>query len=198
MDPTWTRWIAAVALALAPVAQAAGDYVGVLRPPAGPAALAIPEPGFYWPSSGPLDTRLASPVASEGFKLKLGYRYSRYLSVESGYADVGPSPLGAAYAGAGARSREFRMDTVGSVPLWTHAELYGRFGAWRATGGASLIAMDGVGRPGAGLRYGLGLKYDVTRRLGIRAEMERVAPVDRWGPREAESDQVSFGVTWRF
>lgn len=186
-------------MVLGSVAQAAGDYVGVLRPPAGLSALAIPEPGFYWPSAaGFLDSSLASPLVAEGFKLKLGYRYSRYLSVESGYADVGSAPLAMGIAGAGERSRQFRMDTVGTLPLWTNAELYGRFGAWRSTGGASLVVMDGTGRPGAGVRYGLGFKYDVTRRVGLHAEMERYSTIDRWGPREADSDQVTLGVTWRF
>ncbi len=193
------RWAAAAAMAAGSVAHAAGDYVGVLRPPGGLSALAIPEPGFYWPSSvGLLDASLATPLAAEGFKLKLGYRYSRYLSVESGYADVMSSPLGSGFSSASSRGRQFRMDTVGTLPLWTHAELYGRFGAWRSTGGASLVAMDGTGRAGAGVRYGLGFKYDVTRRVGLHAEMERFSPIDRWGPRESDTDQVTLGVTWRF
>jgi len=40
--------------------------------------------------------------------------------------------------------------------------------------------------------------YDVTRRVGVQAEMEHFSPLNRWGPREADTDQFSLGVSWRF
>lgn len=188
--------LAFAAFAFAPVAQAAGDYVGVLKIPAAPAALAIPEPGFYWRSAEPA---LAPPLLADGYQLKLGYRYSRYLAVETGYSDSGSSPLLPGFGTGVSRSRGFSMDTVGTLPLWGHASLYGRLGAWRADAGISLLGSgDASPRPGAGLRYGLGLKYDFTRALGVRAEVERLSPIDRWGPREADTDQVTLGVRWRF
>lgn len=186
--------VLALALATAPVAVAAGNYVGVLRPTAKPSAIAIPEPGFYWPSFGPFDSGFSLDAPADGFKLKLGYRYSRYFAVETGFA----APA-APFAGASARGSGFSMQTVGTLPLWSHASLYGKFGAWRSTGSASLLAGgDGMQRPGAGLRYGLGFKYDLTRRVGLQAEMERFSALDRWGPRESDTDQVTLGVTWRF
>jgi hypothetical protein len=193
------RWVAGAALAVAPLAHAGENYVGVLRIPAGLSGLAIPEPGFSWPSLPRyLDSSLASPLGTEGVKLKLGYRYSRYFAVESRYADFGSPSLAGGLAGGNERGRQFRMDTVGTLPLWGKAELYGRLGAWRSTGGASLLAMDGTGRPGAGVRYGLGFKYDLTRVLGLRAEMGHYTPIDRWGSREGDTDRVSVGFTWRF
>jgi len=42
------------------------------------------------------------------------------------------------------------------------------------------------------------LGYDLTRSVGLQAELERFAPIDRWGPREGESDQFTLGVRWRF
>lgn len=193
------RWLAALALSVSPAVPAAGDYVGVLRPPAAPTALAIPEPGFYWMPAPLFGGGLGADTATEGFKLKLGYRYSKFLSVETGYADFGSASLRSPFAGLPARGREFSMDTFGTVPLWARAALYGRVGAWRSTGGTSLLSGgDGTQRPGAGLRYGLGFKYDLTRRIGLQAEMEHFSPLDRWGLRDADSDQVSVGVSWRF
>lgn len=186
-------WLPACALVASPAALASGDYVGVLRPAA--SAIAIPEPGFYWMPERAPASGFGAGMAAERFKLRLGYRYSRYFSVETGYADSGwtgvEMPL--------ARATGFSMDTVGTLPLWTHAALYGRFGAWRSGGSTSLLAGADLGRrPSAGLRYGLGVKYDVTRRIGLQAEMERFSPLDRWGTREPDSDQVTLGVTWRF
>lgn len=196
---TCRRCLPLLAVALSPaLAQAAGDYVGVLRPSAKVAAIAIPEPGFYWSSVSFSAIRPGLDLAGDGPKLKLGYRYSRYFAVETGFADNDEAAQRRAFPPAASRGRGFSMDTVGTWPLWTHGSLYGRFGAWRTAAGPSLLMGDAVQRPGAGLRYGLGLKYDLTPRVGLKAEMERYAPLDRWGPRDSDTDQVTFGVTWRF
>lgn len=191
------RCLYLLALAVAATAQAAGDYVGVLRPTS--TAIAIPEPGFYWPVVGPFGGGLVAGPVTEGLKLKLGYRYSPYLSVETGFADSGWGTAGPLFAPATARAKGFSMDTVGTLPLWTHGALYGRLGAYRS-GGAMPFLAGGEGnlRAGSGLRYGLGLKYNVTGQFGVQAEMERFAPLDRWRTRESDTDQVSVGVSWRF
>ncbi len=191
-------WLAILAFALVPTQGVAGDYVGVLRPTAGRGPLAIPEPGFYWPTDASFGTRLGTETA-DGVKLKLGYRYSKYLALETGYADFGPAPLGSPSSATSARGRGFTMDTVGTLPLWTHVALYGRLGAWRSDGPAALVTGPEAGaRAGAGVRYGLGVKYNLTQRIGLQAEMERFSPLNRWGPRESDTDQVTFGITWRY
>jgi hypothetical protein len=195
------RWLCAFALVISPAAVAAEDYVGVLRPPASPTGLRLPESGFYWPSASPFDAGTAATAAQDGFKLKLGYRYSKYVSVETGYADFGSVSLRSPFAAGSvpAWGKGYSLDTVGTLPLWTNASLYGRLGAWRSDGGSTPLAGAEMSpRAGAGLRYGLGFKYDVTHRLGLQAEMERFSPLDRWGQREADSDQLTVGVIWRF
>lgn len=193
------RCLPVLAVALWPAwAHAGGDYVGVLRPSAKVAAIAIPEPGFYWLAASFSAIRPGLDLASDGPRLKLGYRYSRFLAVETGFADPGEATRTVPFPPASSRGRGFSMDTVGTWPLWAHGSLYGRFGAWRAAAGPSLLMGEVAQRPGAGLRYGLGLKYDLTPRVGLQAEMERFSPLDRWGPRDADTDQVTFGVTWRF
>ncbi|MCW5592169.1 MAG: outer membrane beta-barrel protein [Burkholderiales bacterium] len=195
------RWLAVLGLAAMPAAMAApGDYVGTLRPTAKPLAIAIPDRGLYWPAADAFGTSPAEPALTEGFKLKLGYRYSRYLAVETGYASFGSLSGGPNFgAMATPRGRGFSMDTIGTLPLWRHTAVYGRFGAWYSGAGVSLLgATDPTLRSGSGLRYGLGVKYDLTRSVGLQAELERFAPIDRWGPREGESDQFTLGVRWRF
>ena len=191
-----------LAAAAAPVAAAA-DYVGVLKLPSAPSAIAIPEPGFYWRSAEPSLGTMGMPSLAEGFQLKLGYRYSRYFSFETGYAGTLSASPFSAFGDLPARARGYSMDTVGTLPLWGHstwghATLYGRLGAWRSDAGVSLLPGEAASRAGAGVRYGLGLKYDVTRSVGLQAEMERFSPIDRWGPRESDTDQFKLGVRWRF
>jgi len=179
-------------------ASAGGDYVGVLRPTS--TAIAIPEPGFYWPVAGPFGAGLPTGPLVGGHQLKLGFRYSRYFAVETGFADFGRIEPVLPVTGGAFRGRGFSMDTVGTLPLWSRGALYGRLGAYRAEGPPTLLgAAEWGGRTGSGLRYGLGLKVDLTHRIGMQAEMERVSPLDRWGgPRDTEADQVSVGVTLRF
>jgi len=195
------RWLPAVVFAAFPAAHAAqGDYVGTLRPTAKPSAIAIPDLGFYWPGGDPFARSLGEPALAEGLKVKLGYRYSRYLAVETGYADFGNLSRTPGFgATTASRGRGFSMDTIGTLPLWRHASLYGRLGAWHSGAGVSLLgAADPGMRTGSGLRYGLGVKYDLTRSVGLQAEMGRFSTLDRWGPREGDTDQFTLGVRWRF
>ena len=73
---------------------------------------------------------------------------------------------------------------------------------WSVEAGYSDSGWGGTRSPFAGPRmgqsYGLGLKYDLTRSFGLKADMEHYSPFNRWGPREADSDEVTFGVFWRF
>lgn len=192
------RILGALALVAVPPAHAAGNYVGTLRPAASASVLAIPEPGFYWRAGEVPTARLGAAGLADGFSVKLGFRYSKYLSLETGYGDTGvpASPFGLPGT---QRGRGFTMDTLGTLPLWGHGSLYGRVGAWRADAGTSLLGSgETFTRPGAGIRYGLGFKYDLTRRVGLSAELERFSPLDRWGTRESDTDQFTLGVRWRF
>jgi hypothetical protein len=193
-------WPFSLALAfLPPLALAAGDYVGVLRPTAAPTGLAIPAPGFYWGEAGLPGIGLAPSPGTDGLNLKLGYRYSQYLAVESGYADTGSDASYLPFSASASRSRGFSMDTIGTLPFGSRAAFYGRLGAWRSGGGSSLLSdPDSSSRAGGGISYGLGFKIDFTRQLGLKAEMERISPIDRWGNRDPDTDHVSVGVTWRF
>ena len=191
------RTLVGLALVAVPAAHAAGNYVGTLRPVAAATALAIPEPGFYWRTAETPAMRLGATSLTDGFAVKLGFRYSKYLSLETGYGDTGASSSPFGLPGSH-RGRGFTMDTLGTLPLWGHGSLYGRLGAWRADAGTSLLGSgETFTRPGAGIRYGLGFKYDLTRRVGLSAELERFSPLDRWGTRESDTDQVTPGVRWR-
>ncbi len=66
---TLFRSLPALVLSVVPAAQAAGDYVGVLRPT--PNAVAIPQGVFYWPVSGHFTpgVRPGLESAAEGQKL---------------------------------------------------------------------------------------------------------------------------------
>ena len=181
---------------------AQADYMGTLK---------IPGPSTTSPGS--LFTFSASPVtgltpqglADSGYRMKLGYKYSRFFAVESEYVDLGtnagtvfgsPTNLASPFRASG-----FGVDTVATVP-WRHFSFYGRLGAY--TGAREVFSTNPVsllgGDPARGtrLRYGLGMRYDLTKSLGIRAEMERYSPLGSTTAGEPEADLFSVGLMWRF
>ena len=199
--------LAALALAGAALVPAAwaDDYFGVLRPSR---ATGIVAPaGFFSLASEPVNAFAPISGADPGVRLKLGYKYSRFFSVEGQFVDFGRAPsdvfsspgnLASAF-----RSTGFGVDTVATLPVWRSLSFYGRMGAYRGdvrnpfAAYSTALLGDSASR-GTRLRYGLGMRYDFTRALGIRAEFEHYSPLGSPLAGELESDQISVGVMWRF
>jgi OmpA-OmpF porin, OOP family len=191
-------------LASSPLAMAQSDYLGVLKPPR--ASLPVSGGTFYSSFENPFFAGLAPSLdTTGGFKFKLGYKYSPYFAVESGYVDygrngqspfTGPGNLSSAF-----RTKGFGVDTIGSIPFWNKFSFYGRLGAFRADAQPALASPGGYDRPGiTGTRvhYGLGLRYDFNRSFGVRAEVERYSAFNANPFGEGDADLVSVGVQWRF
>ena len=185
-----------------PAVAAAGDYLGLLSLP----RTSLPAPGeLYSFASLPAPSLAGAAPAEQPFQLKLGYRYSRYFSFEGELNDMArlpASPFGAAEGAASAfHSSGFGVDTVATLPVRGFS-LYGKLGAYRgeprydfATYSTSLLA-DATQR--TRWRYGLGVRYDFTHSLGVRAQVERYSPLGAPLARESDADLFSVGVSWRF
>ena len=198
------RRLAALAVAALPLVAWGEDYLGVLKPAR--AGLTAPA-GFFSLASEPVNMFTPAASADPGVRMKLGYKYSRFFSVEGQFVDFGrmpsdifatPGNLASAF-----RSTGFGVDTVATVPAWRGLSFYGRMGAYRgdvrnpfAAYSTSLLG-DSASRS-ARLRYGLGMRYDFTRAFGIHAEFDRYSPLGSPFAGDIESDQFSIGVMWRF
>jgi hypothetical protein len=195
--------ILAFAAAALPLAAPAENYLGILKPPR--SSLETPN-GIYTFASSPAAGFGTAQGADGAYRLKLGYKYSRYLSVEGQFnefarspADIFASPGNLASA---FRSTGFGVDTVATLPLWRFS-FYGKLGAYRgdarspfATYSTSLLSDNGT--RAARWRYGLGMRYDFSKAFGIHAEMERYSPLGSPLATDVEGDQFSVGVMWRF
>lgn len=193
---------AAIALiaSVLPGAGLASDYVGTLRAPQS----TLTPPGIYSFASSPVAPALAT--ADTEYRVKLGYKPSRYFAVEGEMVDFGrvedpfrsPSDLASQF-----RSTGFGVDTIAMLPLWRFS-FYGRMGAYRGDPRLGynfhpIPLADNPASRGTRLRYGLGLRYDFTRSLGVRAELERHSPLREPLATEIDSgDQLSVGLSWRF
>ena len=193
-----TRFFA-LAIAILPAAALADDYFGVLR---------VPPPDT--PTRGAFSSFTAVPspsfgAASDGYRMKLGYRYTRYFSLQGEFSDyarpvdpfANPASLASAF-----RSTGFGVDTVATLPIWRFS-LYGRMGAYHGDRNnfatyATTLLNDPTSRA-TRWRYGLGMRYDFTPALGVRAELERhSASLSQPMAGDIDTDQVSVGLSWRF
>ena len=193
----------ALPLLLAPAAVLAnGDYLGTLK---APQSTLTPQGVYSFTTSATMAPNFAAS-SENGYRLKLGYKYSRYFAVEGEYVDLkratdpftNPASLASSF-----RSTGFGVDTIAMLP-WRSFSLYGRMGAYRgdARGGfdyTSTALLPDTFTRGARWRYGMGVRYDFTRSLGIRAEVERHQAFGSGFAGDLDSaDQVSVGVSWRF
>jgi hypothetical protein len=179
---------------------ALADYVGTLRAPQS----TLTPAGMYSfiTSSAPV----ALGTVDNIYRVKLGYKPSRYFAVEGEVIDFGraenpfqgPADLASQFGSTG-----FGVDTIAMLPVWRFS-FYGRMGAYRgdARGGYGWHPMplaENQFTRGTRLRYGLGLRYDFTKSLGVKAEVERHSPLGANLLTDVDSgDQVSVGVSWRW
>lgn len=138
-----------------------------------------------------------------------GYRWRGAVAVEAAlgsesYALPGRGGVGLVFPGEDeAASKRWNLDVQGSWALWRSLSLYGRLGYSQSEIApyyrTSVVASTGEWRTRDGVNYGIGLRYGLTRSLGLRLEYARsglfgtepvgVTPYD---------DQVQFGVQFRF
>jgi hypothetical protein len=194
----------AMATAIMPATAAAENYLGLLKLPRAVQAEPPLVLGAYSFSSAPETSLFSAPTAlvDNAYQLKLGYKYSRYFSVEGQFNDFARAPdpfsspgsMASPFRGAG-----FGVDTIASIPLWRFS-FYGRFGAYHGDARTPFSAYStALTDPhGTRLRYGLGMRYDFTQAFGIVAEMERYSPVGSPLGSDGEADLFSVGLRWRF
>jgi hypothetical protein len=150
-----------------------------------------------------LETEAAASTSAFG-----GYRFRNDLALEasvastSGYRLAGRGGVGLMLPpGAEADARQLNVDVVGSWSFWRSLSLYGRLGY--AQSEIAPVYRTSLATPerrtGDGLEYGVGLRYDFSKALGLKLEYARVgsaAEVDRG--MMPDVDRLQFGVQYRF
>lgn len=138
-----------------------------------------------------------------GFKVFGGYMFNRNIGVEAAYVDLGEvsysGRFGAALVTGGkVEVTGFNIAALGSFPINEQFSVFGKIGlfiwdveASDVTGGVPFSAKN----DGTDISFGLGVGYNFTRNLGVRAEWERfkVELADK-----ADADLISIGIVWRF
>jgi hypothetical protein len=197
MKPAFTVPLLAAALAST---AASANYLGILKLPR--SLLPDAQSGAYASSSSIQSPFLAGNIPDNAYELKLGYKYSRFFSVEGQFNDFNRTPdalATPATAPPAFHTNGFGVDTVATVP-WRGFSFYGKFGAYHGDAATpfSPYATSLLGDRGTRLRYGLGMRYNLTGSLGVEAQMERYAPLGSPLSGDPEQELFSVGVKWRF
>ena len=144
-----------------------------------------------------------------GGKIFGGYQFNRYFAVEGGYFDLGKFGFTANTVPIGTLTGDIKikgvnLDLLGMLPISEKFSAFGRVGVTRAeardtftaTGLVRLLRTSANQRE-TNAKYGVGLQYAFTDRLGMRAEVERYRINDAVG-NNGDIDLASLGIVYRF
>ena len=196
---------------------AGGFYGGIAMRDAGTTGAAMT---LGVPSSALSRFAPAPEVPSSRALVYGGYRWANDVAVEATFSSADKYALRPATATAGRygvglvpsasgnglgdlASRSWNVDVYTSWNFLRSFALYGRLGYGQAdvtpiaSMGASPLA--DARRLRDGMNYGVGLRYDMNTALGLRLEYGRFGRfAGEIGSTPLESDQVTFGLQFRF
>lgn len=134
------------------------------------------------------------------WKLFGGYLFTPNLGLEVAYVDLGEvsysgSFFGSPVTGGTVEVNGFNVAALANLPISEQLSLFGKLGLfiWEATardftGGAPFSTKE----DGSDISFGIGLGFNLTRNVAVRAEWERFEAA------EADADLISVGLLWRF
>jgi OmpA-OmpF porin, OOP family len=157
-------------------------------------------------------TNISSSVdqSSSGFKAQVGYQINRHLAVEGGYVNLGKFKYNATFTG-GNTGAEIKVDgwnvsAVGFLPMSDRFAFLGKAGLIAATvsqsgsiAGLPGVTANSVSTTDVKPSLGVGIVYDLSRFVAIRAEYEKFFKLgnnDTTG--ESDVNMLSVGVVYRF
>jgi OOP family OmpA-OmpF porin len=142
-----------------------------------------------------------------GYKLFGGWKFHKNFAVEAGYFNLGKFGFTATTPSSSltgtAKFQGLNLDAVGILPLTEKFSALGRLGL-TYTEAKDTFAPVGMTVPNnnpskteANYKLGLGMQYDLTRALGLRAEWERYHVNDAIG-NKGNVDMFLVGVIYTF
>jgi|SRR6185436_9766677 OOP family OmpA-OmpF porin len=144
------------------------------------------------------------------WKLFAGYQFNRHLAVEFGYADLGASSASGQQSSFNSSGTfevtAWELVAVGAFPVMDRLSVFGKAGLFRGEAKGEVIVVSSGGsvfsesrkESNTDLTFGLGVRYDVTRNLGVRAEWQRYLDVGGGELVSADVDVFSLGFQFRF
>lgn len=127
------------------------------------------------------------------WKLLGGYRFNRYVGVEASYINWGEVTASISTgAQVAAKQHSYGLAAVGTLPLGTGFELFGKAGLVQTEQETRRIfpSPSAVDRDETEFHYGVGARYELTRNWAVRGEWEKTEKL--------KVELLSFGLEYRF
>jgi OmpA-OmpF porin, OOP family len=129
-----------------------------------------------------------------------GYQLSKHLAVELGYTDVGEVSASAGTASATIEAKIWEVVAVGSWPFTPNFSAFGKLGLYRGETDFStnIPGFGNESESNTDMTYGIGVRFDFTKNLGVRAEYQIYKDIGGGNIGEGDVDVMSLGVIWKF
>ena len=160
--------------------------------------------------AGLATTSISDDDTDVAFKVFGGYKFNRHFAVEGGYFNLGKFGYTATTSPAGTQSGSIKLqglnfDAVGILPFTKKFSGFGRLGLiyaeakdnFSSTGAVPAPTDPSPSKRDLSYKAGLGLQYDITRNVGLRAELERYRINDAVG-NDGDINMASLGVVVMF
>jgi OOP family OmpA-OmpF porin len=144
------------------------------------------------------------------FKLFGGYQFNKNFALEAGYFNLGKFGYTATTMPAGTLTGNIKLqglniDAVGIMPINDKFSAFGRLGLqyaqakdeFSSTGVVPVPANASPSKNATNYKAGVGVQYDFTQSLGMRAEAERYRIDDAVG-NKGDINMYSVGLIYRF
>jgi OOP family OmpA-OmpF porin len=124
------------------------------------------------------------------------YQFNRYFAVEGGYANLGEATASAPGVTVTDEATAFEVVAVGMYPVIDRLSVYGKVGLFRGEieRSSNNPAVDTGTNSQTDITFGVGLRYDITRQIAVRAEWQRYTDVGEL----TDIDVISIGALFKF
>lgn len=159
--------------------------------------------------SGLATTSIIDNDRDTAYKIFGGYKFNKYFALEGGYFNLGEFSFTATANPQGTlvgniKINGLNLDVVGTLPLAQKFSSFGRIGvqfaqvndAFAGTGSVT-VANPNPSESATNYKTGLGVQYDFTESVGLRAEWERYRINDAVGNR-GDIDTLTVGLIVMF
>ena len=154
-----------------------------------------------------ITTSITDVSRDTGYKIFGGYKFNKNFALEGGYFNLGKFGFTATTLPTGTLSGNIKLDglnldVVGILPISENFSVFGRVGMNYAEAKDSFSGTVGVpanpnpSKNEVNPKIGLGLQYDFTESLGMRADAERYHINDAIG-NHGDIDLISVGLVYR-
>ena len=127
-----------------------------------------------------------------GLKIFGGYKFTPNFAVEAAWIDLGEVSASGFGGTATAEADGFQIAAVGMFPINPQWSIFGKLGAFMWDASVTSNSGFSVSDDGTDIMFGFGGMWNITERLGLRAEWERF-DVD-----SEDVDFLSIGVQFNF